>query len=98
MSTQQNIDAYWAKVKTLPVFEQRGAASDGYRTLLVVDWSSVFAGTTRDSASFVLGFDPVTREWIDEQAQYSTMSQWLSKGLDELDKRVKALEDWRDRA
>jgi hypothetical protein len=55
---------YWSTIRTLPVFIQK----DGYGRGLdiwCVDWSSVFAGTTRQSACWVVGFDPVSMTWID---------------------------------
>jgi hypothetical protein len=94
--TVEQVETYWAKVRTLPVYEKQGGGSDGYRMLLIVDWSPAFAGTTRDSASFVLGFDPISREWIDDKAQFMSVTQWINTAVDQkissLDARVKKLE------
>jgi len=87
---------YWAQVATLPIEQVKGGGSDNYQMVNQVDWSSVFAGTTKQSATWVLGYDPIALVWVNDKAQYWSLTEVnalkLNYRLDDHEARIQKLE------
>jgi len=87
---------YWLQVSTLPIKQIQAGASENYRLQNVVDWESVLDGTTEQSATFQLGWDPIDNRMVNGEAQWWTAEQlWranLISRFENIESRLDKLE------